>query len=85
MVLLNMALICPVCGLTYTNFRTGLDYSAVYAMMWSALEDPQYWRNKSKHGVLGYWREIKKRMWAEHLEWCKPSDITEDYSGFTEY
>lgn len=54
-------------------------------MMWSALEDPQYWRNKSKHGVLGYWREIKKRMWAEHLEWCKPSDITEDYSGFTEY
>jgi hypothetical protein len=32
------------------------------------------YRNKSRHGVLGFWHEIKLGIWKEHLEICEQSN-----------
>lgn len=62
--------VCPVCGLEYRKLRTGLDFESVQQMMWVANDDPETWRYKRRHTVLGVWREIKIGMWARHLREC---------------
>lgn len=44
----------------YEAFRTGLTYADVYAMIYT-----RKW--KRRRGVLGYWRELKLKMYAEYL------------------
>lgn len=54
--------------LSYHEFRTGLTYGEVYHMVWAR-------RWKRRRGVLGYWRELKQRMYAEYLRTCFESRL----------
>lgn len=47
--------------ITYEEFRTGLTYGQVYALIYQR-------RYKRRHGVLGAWREIKQYMYREYVE-----------------
>lgn len=44
----------------YEQFRTGLTYREVYHFIFNR-------RWKRRHGVLGYWRELKQAMYREYL------------------
>lgn len=46
--------------LPYDRFRTGLTYYDVYHAIYG-----RKW--KRRRGVLGYWRELKMKMYAEYL------------------
>jgi hypothetical protein len=58
--------------MTYDAFRTGWTYTDVYATFWRSEANPSQWHPKRRNSVLGRWREIKLRLWAEHLEQCQP-------------
>jgi len=75
---------CPVCGITYHEFRTGLDFAEVKTMFWSPNPDPSTWRYKRRRTVLGKWHQIKQEMWAHHLENCEPVEV-EAHTGPLEY
>jgi len=66
-----MTQVCPSCSMDYDDFRTGFCYADIYSMFWSYDDDPKTWRNKRRGSVLGKWRELKLKMWAEHLETCR--------------
>lgn len=51
---------CETPPLTYAEFRTGLTYHDVYMMIYDR-------PHKRRNGVLGYWRELKQKMYAEYL------------------
>ena len=59
-----------VCGLIYEDFRTELTFTTVQQMMYTGSEDPGDWRCRSRHAVLGYWRELKLQLWATHQGYC---------------
>ena len=71
-----------MCGMTYDAFRTGLTFREVWQMLWVNSEDSSEWKYKRRHTVLGLWHQIKKQMWAEHLEYCKVCKETEDEVPF---
>jgi phage FluMu gp28-like protein len=54
---------CPVCGLAYDDFRTGMSYHDVYHLIYTR-------QHKRRHGVLGYWHETKIKMFEEHVAEC---------------
>jgi len=58
---------CEYCGLKYKDLKTGLDFQMVKDMLWIADEDPDRWRHKGRHSVLGLWFEIKRSMWEDHI------------------
>ena len=58
------------CRLTYADFRTGLDYDAVHALMWTPSTDVDDWRYRGRSGVLGYWHQLKQMMWGDHEDQC---------------
>lgn len=60
-----------VCGKSYADFRTDLDFGEVRRMMFVADLDPSRWRQKRRRSVLGFWREIKRQRWASHLAECQ--------------
>lgn len=62
---------CPTCGVVYDDMRTGLTYSCIYSMLWSANPDQSQWRYKRRHTVLGLWHQIKREQWYNHLDWCE--------------
>jgi hypothetical protein len=62
---------CPICGLTYEDFKTGLTFREVWTQFWSGSEDPSTWVNKRRRTVLGRWHQIKEEMWREHLHMCE--------------
>lgn len=62
---------CRVCGLTYSQLRTGFTYEEVYQMLWVSSEDPRDWKYKRRHTVLGKWHQIKLEMWDEHVHLCE--------------
>ncbi len=68
---------CPNCGMPYKDLKTGLDFQAVKDMMWIQDENPEFWRHKGRNSVLGLWFEIKRGMWADHLEMCGGKPLTE--------
>ena len=54
--------------LSYDQFRTGLTFADVRAMLWSYSDNPKDWpKGVSRHTVLGKWRQIKQDMYAEYL------------------
>lgn len=64
---------CPdecVCGLRYSDFRTGLTFADVKASMWTASTDPEDWVYRTRSGVLGRWRQIKQEMFRDHCALC---------------
>ncbi len=56
----------------YAAFRTGLTFHDVYHLIYS-----RKW--KRRRGVLGKWREIKKRMYAEYLTQVESQTANESY------
>lgn len=62
---------CEHCGTLYREFRTGLTYRDVYAMLWVGSDDPATWKYKRRSTILGFWHQWKKSLWEEHQEWCR--------------
>lgn len=60
----------PYCGLKYEDMRTGLTFADVRRMMWINSDDSADWVYKRRHGVLGFWHQIKLSMWRDHLAIC---------------
>lgn len=61
-----------VCGCTYEQHRTGLTFRDVRRLMINQ-EDPNrpgWWRQKRRHCVLGYWRELKIHLWHSVHGYC---------------
>ena len=65
---------CPICGLTYGRFRTGLTFAEVRSWLWVGSDDPRDWKPKRRGSVLGLWHETKKMLWAEHIRGCDPEN-----------
>ena len=60
---------CPVCGLAYHDFRTGLTFKDVREMLWTP--GPPPWRQKRRRSVLGFWHQIKQIQWSQHIDECE--------------
>lgn len=69
---------CPYCGLRYKRLRTGLDYRAVFEMLWSYNDDPATWRHKRRNTVLGKWHQIKMSIWDQHLFMCETEHAADE-------
>jgi hypothetical protein len=69
--------VCPVCGLTYNDFRTGLTFAEVKACMHVESEDCVDWVYKRRKGVLRKWKKIKQLMWRFHIEECSCDIVAE--------
>ena len=64
-----------VCGCTYDEFRLGMSFAEVRRMMWDQ-EDcnrPGWFRQKRRHCVLGYMRELKIHAWDTMHGYCEQS------------
>lgn len=69
---------CPVCGIEYSDFRTGLNYKEVYSLLWTDDDDPSTWKYKRRHTVLGKWHQIKLELWDEHVRYCLMQEEAEE-------
>lgn len=63
-------MLCPNCGISYGDFKTGYTYDEVYQMFWVSEYDSSKWKYKRRNTILGKWHQIKQEMWAHHLESC---------------
>lgn len=61
---------CPVCGLDYDDFHTGMTFAEVQAEMFVDSDDPADWVYKRRGSVLRRWRKIKEVMWDYHQRSC---------------
>lgn len=61
---------------SYEEFRTGLTFRQVRAMLWVQSNDPKDWKYKRRNTVLGLWRQIKREMYAELCAWADSYDDT---------
>lgn len=61
---------CQGCGQTYAEFRSGLTFHDVYQLMLVYSDDPSQWRQKRRHCVLGYWRELKLGLFIDYHRGC---------------
>jgi hypothetical protein len=62
-----------VCGATYAEFRLGMSFADVRRMLWDQ-EDPNrpgWFRQKRRHCVLGYARELKLLAWDSVHGYCE--------------
>lgn len=50
----------PRLPVEYKDFRTGYTFGDIYYMIYNR-------KHKRRRGVLGYWRELKLKMYAEYL------------------
>lgn len=53
------------CGATYDRMRTGMTFVEVRRSM-----DPTRWKFRRRRSVLGYWREMKLRLWDDAHAGC---------------
>jgi hypothetical protein len=61
------------CGATYESHRLGMTFADARKMMWDQ-EDPSrpgWWRQKRRHSVLGYLRELKIHSWYAMHSYCE--------------
>jgi len=72
------AVVCEHCGLEYDDFRTGMTFKEVRNLYWVSNPDSETWKYKRRNTVLGKWREIKLKMWDEHLYLCAAHAMFED-------
>lgn len=74
------------CGLTYSNLRTGLTFREVASWLWVGNPDRTTWRQKTRHTVLGKWREYKLEAWDAHVSTCsvEPYTAVEQADGASE-
>lgn len=69
---------CPVCGLHYRDFRTGLCFGDVFGMLWVSSDDRSLWKHKRRNTVLGLWRAVKIDRWQAHVAECVWAEETAD-------
>lgn len=63
--------------MTYAQFRTGLCYRDVFAMLWVDNPDRTTWKHKSRGVVLWHWSQINRAMWDEFCA-RNPEAVTDD-------
>jgi len=68
-------LYCPVCGLSYSKFKTGFSFGEIVSMLWVDDPDPARWRQKRRRSILGFWHQLKLEMWQQHCHDCEQSKI----------
>lgn len=63
---------CPGCGLRYDDMRTGMTFGEVRRLIISIGWCTKRGRVKNgrRHGVLGYWHELKLAYWDQHVGEC---------------
>lgn len=61
---------CPACGGKSAEFRTGFTFRHVRQAMMVPNGDPDTWRQKRRHSVLGYWRELKLQLFEDYHHGC---------------
>jgi hypothetical protein len=62
-----------VCGATYEEHRLGMSFADVRRMMWDQ-EDPNrpgWWRQKRRHCVLGFMKELKTHSFYALHSYCE--------------
>jgi len=62
-----------VCGATYEDHRLGMSFADARRMLWNQ-EDPNrpgWWRQKRRHCVLGYLRELKIHSFDMIHRYCE--------------
>ncbi len=64
---------CPVCGLHYDKFRTGMDFTEVRNLIISIgwCTKMGHVKNGRRNGVLGFMHELKMGQWDQHLGLCE--------------
>lgn len=69
----NHGLVCRGCGLTYDAMRTGMSFKEVRNMIITIGTDTKTGKTKygRRHGVLGYFFELKQLYWEEHVGACE--------------
>lgn len=65
--------------LTYREFKSGLTYQDVVAMMWVDSDDSSQWHRKSRGAVLRLWGQLKADMWAAATGGLYPDEIYRRY------
>lgn len=79
---------CPNCGLKYKDFRTGETFQTVKDSLWVNSDDPNDWKYKRRHTILGRWHMLKIEMWKSHIESCNADeefDFSVDCACIGEY
>ncbi len=68
----NHRLRCDGCGLRYDDFRTGMTFKEVRNMIITIGVDKRTGKTKygRRNGVLGYWHELKRLFWDQHMGGC---------------
>ena len=61
---------CEHCGIHYNDFKTGFTFTDIANFLWVHDEDSTKWGNRTRHTVLGHWRQIKLEMWDKHVDNC---------------
>lgn len=62
---------CPVCQLTYHQFRTRHTYQTIFELMLQGdPDDSSTWTYKRRRAVLRFWHRLKMAMWQDHLDTC---------------
>lgn len=54
--------------LSYGEFRTGLTFLDVRQCLHVYSDNYKDWRHVTRHTVLGKWREIKLKMYAQYVK-----------------
>ena len=64
---------CEACGLRYDDMRTGLTFKDVRNLIITIgfCTKMGHVKNGRRSGVLGYWHELKRSYWAQHLGLCE--------------
>lgn len=61
-----------LCGQHYDDFRLGMSFADARKMLWDQ-EDPNrpgWWRQKRRHSILGFMREMKMHAWDATHSYC---------------
>ena len=60
------------CGCTYAEHRLGMTFAEVRRMMWDQEDKdrPGWFRQKRRHGVLGFMRELKIHSFYAVHQYC---------------
>jgi predicted dehydrogenase len=58
---------------TYEAFRLGMTFAEVRRMMWNHVDPnrPGWWRQKRRHCVLGFMRELKIHSFYATHRYCE--------------
>lgn len=68
----NRNMVCPGCRLAYDTFTTGMTWKQVRNDIIAIGIDRKTGKTKygRRHGVLGYWHELKMMLWDQHVGEC---------------